>query len=104
MRNATATILTIIFLLGISAALPALAYKPVVRPELSNLCVNAIAQDSYGYIWIGTANGLCKSFGNEYQIYFGHPTDSLTVPSNSIRNLYLDKDGWLFVATTADMW
>lgn len=101
MRNATATILTIIFLLGISAALPALAYKPIVRPELSNLCVNAIAQDSYGYIWIGTANGLCKSFGNEYQIYFGHPTDSLTVPSNSIRNLYLDKDGWLFVATTA---
>lgn len=101
MRNSTATILTIIFLLGISAALPALAYKPVVRPELSNLCVNAIAQDSYGYIWIGTANGLCKSFGNEYQIYFGHPTDSLTVPSNSIRNLYLDKDGWLFVATTA---
>ena len=75
------------------------AYVPVRRSELSNLCVRAVCQDSYGYIWIATANGLCKSFGDEYEIYFGDANDTQTVPSNSVTGLMTDKDGWLLVAT-----
>ncbi len=90
---------TLLFLLCVVSAQHAKAYRPVTRAELSNLCVRAVEQDSYGYIWIATANGLCKSYGNEYEIYFGEVNDVNTVPSNSVLNLYTDSDGWLLVAT-----
>ena len=50
-----------ILLLGFFGSINIKAYTPARRSELSNLCVRAIGQDSYGYIWIATANGLCKS-------------------------------------------
>lgn len=80
------------------------AYTPVTRPELSNLCVRDIEQDSYGYIWIATANGLCRSYGSEYQIFFGESgakQDLHTIPASSVSDIYTDKDGWLLVATHA---
>ena len=86
------------FLLGF-ISLEVMAYQPITRPELSNLCVRAISQDYNGHIWIATANGLCKSYGSEYDIYFGEVNDSTTIPSNSVTNLYNDKDGWLLITT-----
>lgn len=76
------------------------AYTPTRRSELSNLSVRAIGQDDYGYIWVATANGLCKSYGDEYELYFADIDDSQTIPSNSATSLYTDADGWLLVATT----
>lgn len=88
------------FLLCLIASITdALAYTPVTHAELSNLCVHAIEQDSHGYIWIATANGLCKSFGKEYEIYFGETDDLTTIPSNSVTNLFTDSEGWLLVST-----
>lgn len=92
-------ILTLIVFLCIIGSINTNAYTPVRRPELSNLCVRSIGQDSYGHIWIATANGLCKKFGNEYEIYFGDVNDLQTVPSNSVTSLLLDSEGWLMVAT-----
>ncbi|WP_304475458.1 two-component regulator propeller domain-containing protein [uncultured Duncaniella sp.] len=88
-----------ILLLGFFGSINIKAYTPARRSELSNLCVRAIGQDSYGYIWIATANGLCKSYGNEYDIFFGDKDDSQTVPSSSILGLFTDSDGWMMVAT-----
>lgn len=93
------SLFTTFFILLIAGISTAYGYNPVRQSELSNLCVRAIVKDSYGYIWIATANGLCKSYGNEYEIYFGEIDDHGTVPSNSVTNLYTDKDGWLLVAT-----
>ena len=90
---------TLIFFLTIILPEKADAYTPVRRPELSNLCVRSIGQDAYGHIWIATANGLCKKFGDEYEIYFGDVDDLQTVPSNSVTGLLTDSDGWLMVAT-----
>ncbi len=86
------------FAAGISSAL---AYEPARGgAELPNLNVNATAQDEDGFVWIATSNGLCKSLGNEYDIYFGDSDDLQTVTSNHILNLYVDSDGWLMVATS----
>lgn len=90
---------TLILLLTLILPEKADAYTPVRRPELSNLCVRSIGQDVYGHIWIATANGLCKKFGDEYEIYFGDVDDMQTVPSNSVTALLTDSDGWLMVAT-----
>ena len=69
------SLFTTLFILLIAGISTAYGYNPVRQSELSNLCVRAIVKDSYGYIWIATANGLCKSYGNEYEIYFGEIDD-----------------------------
>lgn len=99
MKTRFTIFICMLWLLGI---ITAHAYTPVTRPELSNLCVRDIKQDANGYIWIATANGLCRSFGTEYEIFFGQcdeNEDLHTIPANSVSALHLDKDGWLLVAT-----
>lgn len=99
MDNLRTILFSVIIIAGMFVGVPSGAYTPVKRTELSNLCVNAIAQDHNGYIWIATANGLCKSYGDQYDIYFGSQSDSTTIPTNLVTNLYKAPNGWLMVAT-----
>jgi len=73
--------------------------QPLNRTELSNLHVNAFAQDSLGYIWIATANGLCKSYGNSYSVFFYIENNKNSIPSNNITGLYVDKNSKLWIST-----
>lgn len=68
----------------ILSALSDVLSQPLHRTDLSNLRVNAFAQDSLGYIWIATANGLCKSFGESYDVFFYDEADEHSIPSNLI--------------------
>lgn len=68
------------------------------RADLPNLHVNALAQDSLGYIWVGTANGLCRDKGNAYDIFSSDKADSATIPSNNVTAL-LYRNGTLWIAT-----
>lgn len=89
-------------ILGASASLVSSAASPAkthaLRDDLSNLHVNALAQDSLGYIWVGTANGLCRDKGKGYDIFFSDKSDPSTIPSNNVTALLYD-DGVLWVAT-----
>jgi hypothetical protein len=50
-------------------------------PEgLSNPTVFSILQDSYGFIWIGTADGLNRYEGYEFKVYKNDPADSMSLP------------------------
>jgi ligand-binding sensor domain-containing protein len=50
-------------------------------PEgLSNPTVFSILQDSYGFIWIGTADGLNRYDGFEFKVYKNDPADSMSLP------------------------
>lgn len=62
--------------------------RPLVRPTLPNLHVNAIEQDSLGFVWVGTANGLsrCYTTGN-FDVYFNSPSDALSLPHNNVFGL-----------------
>lgn len=67
----------------ILSALSDVLSQPLHRTDLSNLRVNAFAQDSLGYIWIATANGLCKSFGESYDVFFYDEADEHSIPLQS---------------------
>ena len=73
--------------------------QPLRRTDLSNLHVNAFAQDSLGYIWIATANGLCKSYGNSYDIFFYNEKNKNSIPCNNVTGLYIDRDSRLWIST-----
>lgn len=58
-------------------------------------------QDSDGYIWVGTQNGLAKYDGYSFEIYAskGKSIDSQEFKGNKISALYEDKAGNLWVGT-----
>ncbi|MGK2861764.1 MAG: two-component regulator propeller domain-containing protein [Chitinophagaceae bacterium] len=66
---------------------------------LSNENVTAILQDSKGYIWFGTANGLNKYDGYTFTKYKFDPFDSNSVSQNLIYTIFEDKFGCIWVST-----
>ena len=72
-----------------------------IKDGLSNNRVQCILQDHNGYIWIGTANGLNKYDGYEFEVYRSNMLDvsSSGFLGKSITALYEDSDHNLWVGT-----
>jgi signal transduction histidine kinase/DNA-binding response OmpR family regulator/ligand-binding sensor domain-containing protein len=94
------TISGLLLMLVIGAADAVAVTMPQQRVDLSNDHINAFAQDSLGFVWVGTANGLCKSYGKSYDLYFHDKNDPCTLTANNISGLTVGSDGTLWVATT----
>ncbi len=62
---------------------------------LSNLAINCLLQDSTGFIWAGTDNGLFRYDGSEFR-HFGRAEG---LPNTEVRSLATSPDGVLWVAT-----
>lgn len=67
---------------------------------LSDNSVQALIQDTRGYMWIGTKNGLNRFDGYTFKTYRHVPGDSATLGSNYIFSLFEDKEHRLWVGTT----
>lgn len=65
---------------------------------LSNQRIQAITQDSLGYIWFGTYRGLNRFNGHEMQQYFCDDTPN-GLPDNQVWDVFVDHHGRLWVAT-----
>lgn len=61
--------------------------------------VTHIAQDKFGFIWLGTTDGLNRFDGNNFIVYRNIPGDSTSLPSNIINGLHVDAKGRIWVAT-----
>ncbi|MDR1683590.1 MAG: response regulator [Candidatus Symbiothrix sp.] len=66
---------------------------------LSNSHISQIYQDSQGYIWIATENGLNKFNGYQFTVYFENPDDSASLQGNYIYSLMEDKQGRFWVGS-----
>lgn len=55
---------------------------------LSQGTVNSILQDSQGYIWLGTQDGLNRLNGYDIKVYAFDPENPDTLPNNAINDLY----------------
>ena len=65
--------------------------------QLSDNRIHAICEDSIGFIWIGTENGLNKFDGYRFYHYYPDDSDSLSLISNYVRSLCRDRDGRLWI-------
>jgi ligand-binding sensor domain-containing protein/signal transduction histidine kinase len=68
---------------------------------LSSNIVNNIVQDSSGFIWLSTNNGLQRFDGNKFITFKADTEDPTTIHSDEVTQVYLDKKNRLWV-TTAD--
>ncbi|WP_448700552.1 two-component regulator propeller domain-containing protein [Mucilaginibacter sp. AW1-3] len=70
-----------------------------IEQGLSNSWIEAIFQDSRGFMWIGTRNGLDRYDGQQFKIYQSNKKDTTSISDNSIKYIYEDRDHNLWVGT-----
>lgn len=74
-----------------------------VGDGLSQVSVNAILQDSRGFLWFGTDDGLNKYDGYNFTVFYHQAGDSNSLPHNQIRALLEDSEKRLWIATTGGL-
>ena len=70
-----------------------------IEDGLSQSTVETMYQDSKGYIWIGTSDGLNKYNGYKFKYYKNDKYNKNSLASNYIIDIAEDKDGYIWVAT-----
>ena len=61
--------------------------------------VTCLAQDSSGFIWIGSKEGLFRFDGFTYKEFYSNPSQFLALPNNYISTIYVDAKGLLWIGT-----
>ncbi len=70
-----------------------------INEGISNSRVTTIFQDSRGFLWVGTQDGLNRYDGYEFREYKHDPLDSATISGNFIQSIIETPDGNIWVGT-----
>ena len=101
-------ILAIILIILIVLSLPANVYAAqnhiqfehiTTDQGLSQSGISSILQDSQGFMWFGTQDGLNKYDGYNFTVYKHDELDSHSLSDNWINSIYEDKLGTIWVGT-----
>ena len=68
--------------------------------DISSSMINHIYQDSKGYIWVSTEDGLNKYDGAKFVNYKNHFNDSTSLLGNHVYKTFQDSKGYLYVLST----
>lgn len=66
---------------------------------LSQATANCVFQDSRGFLWIGTEDGLNRYDGHDVTVYESDPADPWSLPNDTVWSVAEDRAGDLWVAT-----
>lgn len=69
-----------------------------------NNSIRHIFQDSKGFIWFGTLNGLSRYDGNSFVNFRPSLKDTLSLADHRIRQISEDKNGFLWISTFAELY
>ncbi|MGC3944725.1 MAG: two-component regulator propeller domain-containing protein [Chryseolinea sp.] len=67
--------------------------------QLSNLNITTIREDSKGFLWVGTMDGLNRFDGYDFKIYRNIENDATSLVKNRVEAIYEDSDSVLWVST-----
>jgi len=77
-----------------------LRFKTIDNPILQSIGEQyATIQDAQGFIWFGGESGLGRFDGVEVKIYRNDPQESNSLSNNWVRDLLVDRQGRLWIAT-----
>ena len=68
---------------------------------LPQATVRAIAQDSLGFLWLGTQDGLARFDGYAFRVYRHDRADPWSLGDSHVTSIVADDDGGLWIATLA---
>jgi len=61
--------------------------------------IQSLMQDDKGFLWIGTANGLCRYDGSHFLVFKNDPKDSTSISDNNILCMFTDKQNKIWAGT-----
>src|SRR5882762_6246875 len=70
-----------------------------INEGLSQSTVRCIFQDSRGFMWFGTRDGLNKYDGYKFTVYKNDAKDSTSISNNFITGIVEDAKGIIWIAT-----
>jgi ligand-binding sensor domain-containing protein/serine phosphatase RsbU (regulator of sigma subunit) len=74
-----------------------------IEQGLSQSVINCMLQDSYGYMWFGTQDGLNRYDGYSFKSYKHDPTDTTSISGNWIYSITEDKEGNIWIGTRSGL-
>ena len=74
-----------------------------IADGLSQMSVVSITQDSDGYMWFGTRDGLNRYDGKVFKIFRNDIEDTLSLSDNYIKVLISDSKGGLWIGTAGGL-
>jgi ligand-binding sensor domain-containing protein/signal transduction histidine kinase len=72
-----------------------------IEQGLSQSSVLCMLQDSRGFMWFGTADGLNRYDGYEFTVYKHDPDDPHTLSQGAVYSIYEDQVGMLWIRTAS---
>lgn len=70
-----------------------------VEDGLSHSTINCILQDTQGFMWFGTDDGLNRFDGYSFKVYRNDPADPESISHNTVMALAEDDQGYLWIGT-----
>ena len=70
-----------------------------IEDGLSQSSVTCILQDSKGFMWFGTQDGLNRYDGYKFKIFKNDPSNSTSLTDNFIFSIYENQSGELYIET-----
>ncbi|MDR1380628.1 MAG: response regulator [Tannerella sp.] len=71
---------------------------------LSNNTVRYFHQDSKGFIWMSTIDGLCRYDGNSFMTLRPDPSQPVSLADQRILNIREDKNGFIWISTSPELY
>lgn len=94
------TVLLLVISVNLYADQNSIKFKHIsVDNGLSQNFVTCIFQDSKGFMWFGTQDGLNRFDGYDFTIYYHDPQDLNSLSNNNIQSIFEDKNKNLWVGT-----
>jgi PAS domain S-box-containing protein len=70
-----------------------------INDGLSHSWVHSIIQDKYGFIWIGTDDGLNRYDGYNFHVYKNNSRNKYSISSSNVMAMLEDSSGQLWICT-----
>lgn len=70
-----------------------------VNDGLPENSILSILQDKFGYLWLGTQNGLVRYDGYTMKVYYHDDNDTLSINNHRTSFIYEDRSGTLWMGT-----
>ncbi len=103
MRNVKIIVIAVIIMIaaiGFPVRGSAVKFKHITQDQgLSQNSVFAIMQDSNGFMWFGTQDGLNRYDGYEFIIYRPEPGNPGGLIDNDVSSICEDSDGYIWIGT-----